>query len=80
LQKETYKKENSIKKSSHDRSHSVDPKKKLLKKHKSRESIHDEDSIEAHKKQSSFSVTSKLMNSSKIEPSNMSRILSKGHH
>jgi len=71
-------KEGSAKKS-HDRSLSVDPKKKLLKKHKSRESIRDEDSIELHKKQASFSMTSKVTGPSKIG-ANVSGILSRGNH
>jgi len=68
---------NSAKKAAHDRSQSVDPKKKLLRQHKSKGSIIEDDTDDTHKKQSSFSGHSRGTGTSKVNQS--SSIISKSH-
>ena len=73
-------KETHGKKINNDRSQSVDLKKKILRQHKSRGSIQDDEADERHRKQVSFSGHSKVTVSSKVNQSGSgSGIFTKGH-
>jgi len=68
----------SAKKAGHDRSQSVDPKKKSIKQQRSKRSIHEDDLDDHHRKQSSF-IHYKASGLNKVNESR-SGIFSKGHN